>query len=146
MSTVIELIVNGVWSAAENNGVDLDGCRLMTRPNGIDQWTEEKRREWLNDNGYDLSVDLGDKGVWLHAVATNLTTIPNARWDEKDLSWVTATLQPGSRSSPLIFWELPKGVLPITFAFRTMDGAAGLFRVTAYSVDEKKATVQIRLA
>lgn len=146
MTEMTELTVNGVWASPKDNGVDLDGHRLMTRPDGIDQWTEEKRRLWLNDNGYDLSVDLNDKGVWLHAVTTNLTTVPNARWDASDLSWVKATLQSGAQSSPLIFWELPQGLLPITFAFRTMNGAAGLFRITTYSVKDKKATIQIKLA
>jgi hypothetical protein len=146
MSKMTELIVNGLWAASKDNGVDLDGRRLMTRPDGIDQWTEERRRRWLNENGYDLSVDLGEKGAWLHAVATNLTAVANTRWEDKDLSWVKNMLQPGSVSSPLIFWELPQGVLPITFAFRTINGTPGVFRVTAYSVTDKKATIQIRLA
>jgi hypothetical protein len=146
VSKVTELIVNGLWAAPKDNGVDLDGLCLMTRPDGIDDWTEEKRRQWLNDNGYDLSVDLGDKGVWLHAVATNLASILNAQWKDESLSWIADTLQPGSLSSPLIFWQLPEDVLPITFAFRTMDGTSGVFRVTAYSVEDKKATIQIRLA
>ncbi len=146
MNDMTELTVNGLWAAPKDNGVDLDGRRLMTRAEGIDQWTEEKRRRWLNETGCDLSVDLGEKGAWLHAVATNLTVVANTRWEDKDLSWVKNTQQPGSLASPLIFWELPQGVLPITFAFRTINGTAGIFRVTAYSVTDKNATIQIRLA
>jgi hypothetical protein len=99
---------------------------------GVRQRREETRRQWLNDNGYDLSVDLNEKGVWLHAVATNLTTVPNARWDASNLSWVKTALQSGAQSSPLVFWALPKGLLPLTFAFRTMNCAAGVFRVTGW--------------
>ena len=146
MSEVTELTVNGLWAASTDNGIDLDGRCLMTRPEGIDDWTEEKRLQWLDDNGYDLSVDLGDKGVWLHAVATNLTVVPNPKWQDSDLSWVSDILQPGRQSSPLVFWQLPEDVLPLTFAFRTADGTSGLFRVTAFSPEDKKATLQIRLA
>ena len=146
MSEVTELTVNGIWASSENNGVDLDGLCLMTRPDGIDDWTEEKRRQWLNDNGYDLSVDLGDEGVWLHAVATNLAAIPNAQWNNGDLSWIENNLQPGSLSSPLIFWQLPDGVLPITFAFRTRNGTSGVFQVAAHSMEDKKVTIRIALA
>lgn len=146
MSEVTELTVNGCWAAPTDNGVDLDGMCLMTRPDGIDDWSEDKRQQWLNDNGYDLSVDLGEKGVWLHAVATNLTVVPNAKWEDDDLSWVSGTLQPGPQASPLVFWCLPDGPLPITFVFRTLNGTAGIFRVTAHSVEEKKATIQIKLA
>lgn len=119
---------------------------LLTRPEDIDKWTEDERRRWLNDHGYDLSVDVSEKGVWLHAVATNMVVVAGDRWSEGDLSWVTTTLQPGASSSPLIFWELPKGVLPITFAFRTLSGIAGVFRVVAYSMERRNATIQIRLA
>jgi hypothetical protein len=146
MSNVTELIVAGIWSAPENNGVDLDGLCLITRPDGIDTWTEEKRRQWLTDHGYDLSVDLGEKGVWLHAVSTNLLVLPNTKWEENDLSWIERTLQSGGLSSPLVFWELPQGVLPITFAFRTLNGTSGLFRVIACSISDKKATIQVKLA
>jgi len=140
------LVVNGIWSAPDNNGVDLDGLRLLTRPDGIDSWAEEKRRKWLYDNGYDLSIDINEKGVWLHAVGTNLVAIPAERWEGGDLSWIEDALQPGALSSPLVFWELPAVPLPITFAFRTQNGASGVFRVTAYSQKERKATIQVRLA
>ncbi len=145
VSKPTELTVNGIWSAPENNGVDLDGRCLLTRPEGIDNWSEGKRLQWLKDNGYDLSVDINDKGVWLHAVETNLMVIPNSRWEDTDLSWIQGTLQSGSLASPLVFWELPQGVLPITFAFRTANGRSGVFRMTAYSLNKRKATLQVRL-
>lgn len=146
MQKSVELNVNGLWAAKENNGVDLDGCRLITRPEGIDQWDEEKRRHWLVENSYDLSIDLTEKGVFLHAVATNLVVVDPSRWEDSDLSWISRLLQVGSLAGPLVFWELPRGVLPITFAFRTSNGASGLFRVVDLSIQRKKAGIQIRLA
>ena len=140
-----ELTVNGIWSAPEDNGVDLDGMRLLTRPEGIDKWSEEKRRKWLMDNGYDLSVDVNEKGVWLHAVAMNLVVIPNGRWEDADMSWIEGILQGGSLSSPLVFWELPQGVLPISFAFRTANGKSGIFRIASYSQQDRTATLQVKL-
>lgn len=145
MSKAIELTVNGIWSAPENNGVDLDGQRLLTRPEGIDAWSEDKRRQWLKDNGYDLSIDINEKGVWLHAVETNLVVIPDGKWGDADLSWIQEILQDGSQSSPLVFWELPKGVLPMTFAFRTANGKSGLFRIAAYSQEARKVTIEVKL-
>ncbi len=140
MSGITELTVT------ENSGVDLDGLRLLTRPDDIDRRTEEERRQWLRANGYDLSIDLDDeKVVWVHGVETNLTVIPNDRWDEPDLSWIGETLQRGTLSSPLVLWELPQDILPLTFAFRTENGTSGLFRITAYSRHDKKATIQIKL-
>ena len=38
MRKATELTVNGIWSAPENNGVDLDGLCLLTRPERIDDW------------------------------------------------------------------------------------------------------------
>jgi len=140
-----ELTVNGIWSAPENNGVDLDGLRLMTRPDGIDDWSPEDRQQWLTDNGYDLSVDINNGGVWLHAVETNLMVIPNGKWDDGSLSWVGDILQSGSLSSPLVFWQLPQGLLPVTFAFRTRNGTSGIFRVTEHTQQERTATIQVRL-
>jgi len=145
MRMTTELTVNGIWSAPKNNGVDLDGLRLLTRPAGIDKWSDDKRRQWLKDNGYDLSIDINKKGVWLHAVETNLVVIPDGRWRDADLSWVQEILQDGSRSSPLVFWELPQGVLPMTFAFRTANGKSGVFRIAAYSQEARKVTIEIRL-
>ena len=55
MSGMTELTVNGLWATPKDNGVDLDGRRLITRPDGIDQWTEDKRRQWLNDNQLNFS-------------------------------------------------------------------------------------------
>ena len=146
MSNATELTVNGLWAAPEDNGIDLDGRCLMTRPEGIDEWNEDKRLQWLNDNGYDLSIDFSEEGVWLHAVATNVTVIPNEKWEDTNLAWISEILQPGSQSSPLILWQLPEGILPVTFAFRTMNGTSGLFRLTAYSLDKKQATIQIKVA
>ena len=48
---------------------------------------------------YLWDTTLGEKGAWLHAVATNLTAVANTRWEDKDLSWVKDTLQPSSVSS-----------------------------------------------
>ena len=142
---VTELAVNGIWSAPKDNGVDLDGLRLMTRPEGIDGWTAGKRQQWLTGSGYDLSVDINEKGVWLHAVETNLMVIPNERWEDSNLSWIRDILQPGALSSPLVFWELPPGLVPVTFAFRTRNGTAGIFRVTAYSQEKRQATIHVKL-
>lgn len=146
MLKITELTVAGIGSAPENNGIDLDGRRLLTRPAGIDDWTETIRRQWLRNNGYDLSVDINDKGVWLHAVEMNLLVIPDSKWDDTDLSWIRSVLQAGALSSPLVFWELPPGLLPITFAFRTGNGVAGVFRVVAYSAGDRTATIQIKLS
>ena len=145
MRKATELTVNGIWSAPENNGVDLDGLRLLTRPDGIDNWLDDKRRQWLKDNGYDLSVDINEKGVWLHAVETNLVVIQNGRWEHANMSWIEGILQGGSLSSPLVFWEIPQGVLPITFAFRTANGKSGVFRITAYSQEARKVTIEVKL-
>lgn len=145
MSKATELTVNGIWSAPRNNGVDLDGLCLLTRPEGIDDWSEDRRRQWLKHNGYDLSVDINEKGVWLHAVETNLVVIPDGKWEDADLSWIKGILQDGSQSSPLVFWELPQRVLPISFAFRTANGKSGVFRITAYSQEDRKLTLQVKL-
>jgi len=140
MNTATELTVT------EGTGVDLDGLRLLARPEGLDNETENERRHWLRENGYDLSIDLDDdKVAWIHGVETNLTVIPNDKWDNADLSWVVKTLQIGTLSSPLILWELPQDVIPITFAFRTANETSGVFRVTAYSQREKTATIQVKL-
>ena len=146
MKEMTELNVNGLGAASKDNGVDLDGLTLITRPQGIDEWAGDKRMQWLNDNGYDLSVDLDDATPWLHAVATNLTAIHNSRWEDDDLSWIESTLLPGSLASPLVLWQLQEPDLPVTFAFRTLNGVSGLFRMTAYSTPDKKATIQIKLA
>ena len=142
---VTQFVVNGIWSADENDGVDLDVPRLLTRPAGIDKWTEDKRRKCLGDNSYDLSVDINNGGVWLHAVETNLTVVPNGRWQEPDLSWVRITLQSGKESNPLVFWELPRNTFPITFAFRTGSGRPGLLRVMSASQEERTALLAVRL-
>ena len=42
MSDTTRITVNGIGAAAENNGIDLDGQYLMTRPAEIDEWTEGK--------------------------------------------------------------------------------------------------------
>lgn len=141
----VELTVNGIWSAPENNGVDLDGLQLLTRPDGIDKWDADKQRQWLRDNGYDLSIDLNERGVWLHAVDTNIVAVPSGKWDEKNLSWIASEMAPGSASGPLVFWELPADLTPITFAFRTRNGASGILRVVAYSQEERTATIQVKL-
>jgi hypothetical protein len=146
MAEMSRLVVNGIWSADANNGVDLDVPRLLTRPEGIDKWTEEKRRKWLHDNSYDLSVDVNNGGVWLHAVETNITVVPNEKWLDADLSWIRSTIQSGIESSPLVFWELPRNIFPVTFAFRTGGGASGLLRVTSASQDQRTASLSIRLS
>lgn len=146
MSDITRVIVNGIGAASENNGIDLDGQCLMTRPVGIDKWTEEDRLSWLIDNGYDLSVDLDARFPWLHAVATNMTIIANERWDESDLSWIAEILQPGSTRNPLTFWQFIEPELPVTFAFRTKTGASGIFRLTSYSIEDKRATIEIKIA
>ncbi|MDD2238160.1 MAG: hypothetical protein PHG65_13220 [Kiritimatiellae bacterium] len=144
MSDTTRITVNGIGAAAENNGIDLDGQCLMTRPTEIDEWAEGKRLLWLIDNGYDLSIDLDTSSPWLHAVATNMTIVPNERWTDPDLSWITALLQPGSPINPLTLWQLQEPELPVTFAFRTKSAASGLFRLTTYSTEEKRATIEIK--
>jgi hypothetical protein len=144
MSEITQLTVNGLGAASENSGIDLDGRCLITRPAGIDDWTEEERIDWLIKNGYDLSVDLDANSPWLHAVATNMTITPNQRWDEPDVAWIAGALQPGSPTNPLTFWQLQEPELPVTFAFRTKTGASGMFRLTAYLTEEKKATIEIK--
>ncbi len=130
----------------QGTGVDLDGLCLLVRPEDLDSRTENERRQWLRENGYDLSIDLDDdEAVWIHGVETNLTVIPNEKWDNSDLSWIGQILQDGTGSGPLVLWELPRDILPITFAFRTANGTSGVFRVTAYSQKDKKATVQVKL-
>ena len=47
MSKTTELTVNGLWAALEDNGIDFNELRLMTRPEGIDDWGEAKRQQWL---------------------------------------------------------------------------------------------------
>lgn len=146
MSKVREFVVGCFDTAPKDNGLDLDGLRLMTRPEGINSWPAEKRTAWLRENGYDLSVDFDGKKMWVHGVNTNIVVVAGTLWDEADLSWIIRTLQPGAASSALVLWELPSTVaLPLTFAFRTVNGASGLFRVTAFSQADKQATIQVRL-
>ncbi|MDT8391984.1 MAG: hypothetical protein RRC34_15900 [Lentisphaeria bacterium] len=146
MNDITQLTVNSLGAAADDNGIDLDGRCLLTRPDGIDEWVETKRLSWLMDNGYDLSVDLDSATPWLHAVATNMAIVPNERWNEADFSWIAKALQPGSPTNPLTFWQLQEPPLPVTFAFRTMNGASGIFRLTAYSKKEKTAAIEIKTA
>ena len=146
MNDTTQLTVNSLGAAQNDNGIDLDGRCLLTRPDGIDEWDETKRLSWLMDNGYDLSVDLDSATPWLHAVATNMVIVPNERWNEPDFSWITEALQQGSSTNPLTFWQLQEPQLPVTFAFRTMNGASGMFRLTTYSTDKKTADLEIKTA
>ncbi len=142
---ITECVVGCLFSTQVNNGLDLDMPRLITPQEGINDWPEEQRRGWLRENGYDLSVDMeGGNTVWSHAVYTNLTVVSNDRWEDDSLAWVAQTLQPGDLAGELVFWSLPKQPFPLTFAFHTADGTAGLFRVTAYSTEEKTVTIQVR--
>jgi len=143
---VKEFVVAGFDSAAKDNGLDLDGLRLMTRPEGIDAWPADQRTQWLKESGYDLAVDFDGKKVWIHGVNANIVVVSGALWADADLSWISRTLPAGESSSSLVLWELPPTVvLPLTFAFRTLNGGSGLFRVTAFSQAEKTATIQVRL-
>lgn len=145
MPAFSEFVVGCPFTTSVDNGLDLDVPALITRPEGLNDWSKAERRRWLREHSYDLSTDIDEGGaVWLHAVCANLTVVANTHWEDTSLAWVAQLLPPGEAACGIVFWELPRQPFPITFAFHTADGTAGLFRVTAFSVERQTVTVQVR--
>ena len=139
---------------------DLDRGQPLAWPAELPDWNQNRIERWVEESGADLLAvlpsRLGDHPR-LGVVATKLAPADDVPWNNPPgraalLRILLSTDATPIDSEPL--WEVhPEArlvtlgpTLPITFVFRTAEGAVGLLRVTGFTEHPAGFQFQYRLA
>ena len=124
--------------------IDLDTGTLHTPPANLRN--EQELNHWIRAVGADA---VGVLGNGLSGRDMLLCTVQNVRWDEDRpamdmLDWFSRTMpsSPGTEISA----EMPgKGPLPVTYQFKTREGATGLLQIVGFSEDPPGVKIRYKL-
>jgi len=120
---VVERTVRS-YNAPEDSWIDLDTGKLFTPPKNLDlingaRPVREARQKWCRSHG----IDAWGRGRHLRTFDMTLSPVPTRFWDDvtpEEFDHALRTAVPNGRTA---------GIRHRTFAFRTREGARGLFRI-----------------
>ena len=138
--------------------LDLDQARWLAWPAEVGDWNDRRRGQWADESGADLLVAGPQAAPRLGVIAMSLAPADASRWtnppsraevvemiSQAGTNWCgapTNTVSDLGEDVSVMNLDCP---LPVTYAFRTVEGAAGLLQITAVANNPPSVRIRYKL-
>jgi predicted Ser/Thr protein kinase len=153
---VIERVINEFGQNAGREHLDLDTSKLSDDPPELGRQSDTEQIRWLRESGIDLSVGhtgLDDRElVFPMAYRPKFVKVPNDAWSGLSAAALNEMVElreyVSTNSDGRLFpdyGEIKLGQPPVTFAFRTANGARGLLQVIGFTDNPRGVKLRYKL-
>jgi serine/threonine protein kinase len=151
---VIERVLYSVSVQRPIKGEDLDNGREIEVPAEVEKGGEDQFFHWLAAQGVDL-LAFGHKGSWNLWTSLRLASVRVATWERPVTADLLAALKSGAAGLERAEADVKEGfvsyglstnvVFPLTFAFQTGAGGAGVLQITGFTDNPRGVKIRYKL-